>query len=229
MSAVISSSSRALVRRQPLVRQQLRRYADSTADKAKQTAEKAKDTASTAASTASTAASTATTKASEGLTKVSSSASSAASSAAAKASSTLNSVTGRVDRLVKLAQSMVPPTVYYSKVGLELTKMVFQGQKMNMPTVQQFQSYFTSLRSRLSNPSALVNQTVNSASKTAEQTAQTAANNPEALLQRIRNVDNATLAKGGVLFAEVLGFFTVGEMIGRLKLIGYHGEVHHEH
>jgi len=30
---------------------------------------------------------------------------------------------------------------------------------------------------------------------------------------------------GGVLVAECLGFFTVGEMIGRFKLIGYHGEV----
>jgi len=33
----------------------------------------------------------------------------------------------------------------------------------------------------------------------------------------------------GVVGAEVLGFFTVGEMIGKMKLVGYHGEVHHEH
>lgn len=33
----------------------------------------------------------------------------------------------------------------------------------------------------------------------------------------------------GVLGAEVLGFFTVGEMIGRMKLVGYRGDTrHHE-
>ena len=31
-----------------------------------------------------------------------------------------------------------------------------------------------------------------------------------------------------VITAEVLGFFTVGEMIGRMKLVGYHGTIHHD-
>jgi len=29
--------------------------------------------------------------------------------------------------------AMIPPTVYYSKVALELSKLVFQGQKMSPP------------------------------------------------------------------------------------------------
>jgi F-type H+-transporting ATPase subunit g len=41
----------------------------------------------------------------------------------------------------------------------------------------------------------------------------------------VRNVNRTQALAGGVLFAECLGFFTVGEMIGRFKLIGYHGEV----
>ena len=37
------------------------------------------------------------------------------------------------------------------------------------------------------------------------------------------------MATLGVIAAEVLGFFTVGEMIGRLKVVGYTGDVvHHE-
>ena len=40
----------------------------------------------------------------------------------------------------------------------------------------------------------------------------------------IRGVSNAPLAAAGVVAAECLGFFTVGEMIGRFKLVGYHGE-----
>ena len=52
---------------------------------------------------------------------------------------------------------------------------------------------------------------------------------PERILSAIRNVDRRQLASGGVIFAEVLGFFTVGEMVGRMKLVGYRGDrEHHE-
>lgn len=47
--------------------------------------------------------------------------------------------------------------------------------------------------------------------------------------QQLRNLSRTQVVAGGVVLAECLGFFTVGEMIGRLKLIGYHGEVHHAH
>lgn len=49
---------------------------------------------------------------------------------------------------------------------------------------------------------------------------------PESILSRIRNLDRAQLVSGGVLLAEVLGFFTVGEMIGRMKMVGYRGDTH---
>lgn len=32
----------------------------------------------------------------------------------------------------------------------------------------------------------------------------------------------------GVIAAEVLGFFTVGEMLGRFKIVGYRGTPAHE-
>jgi F-type H+-transporting ATPase subunit g len=47
--------------------------------------------------------------------------------------------------------------------------------------------------------------------------------------QQVRNISRTQVVAGGVLLAECLGFFTVGEMIGRFKLIGYHGEVHAHH
>jgi F-type H+-transporting ATPase subunit g len=52
---------------------------------------------------------------------------------------------------------------------------------------------------------------------------------PEGILSSVRNVNSQQLAAVGVVAAEVLGFFTIGTMIGRLKIVGYHGEVHHEH
>jgi len=42
-------------------------------------------------------------------------------------------------------------------------------------------------------------------------------------------MDTAQLVGLGVIGAELLGFFTVGEMIGRMKLIGYRGETGAHH
>jgi len=88
-----------------------------------------------------------TSKASEGLTKVTSSASESAGSGASGTASQ-----GRMGRMVSSVQcklcnpqcvsivtenvspiAMIPPAVYYSRVGLELAKLVFQGQKMSPP------------------------------------------------------------------------------------------------
>ena len=52
---------------------------------------------------------------------------------------------------------------------------------------------------------------------------------PEAMLNSVRNVNRQQMITLGVIGAETLGFFTVGTMLGRLKVVGYHGEVHHEH
>jgi F-type H+-transporting ATPase subunit g len=81
-----------------------------------------------------------------------------------------------------------------------------------------FQSYFQSLLKGFRNPSSLFSQAQQSGGAT-----------PEGVLSQIRNINRAQLAYGGVVLAEVLGFFTVGEMIGRFKLVGYRGEkqVHH--
>jgi F-type H+-transporting ATPase subunit g len=79
-------------------------------------------------------------------------------------------------------------------------------------SVSTFQTYFQNLWKQLQNPGAFLSSLVRSA-------------NP----QQIRNLSRTQVAAGGVLLAECLGFFTVGEMIGRFKLIGYHGETHAAH
>lgn len=118
------------------------------------------ETASSAASKAKETASNVTSKASEGLTRVQESAGSVASSAGSAASTAAAGVQGRVGRLVSTVQctfgqisqidsvcpptecwtdlsciALIPPTVYYSKVGLELGKLVVHGQKMAPPYV----------------------------------------------------------------------------------------------
>lgn len=85
--------------------------------------------------------------------------------------------------------------------------------------VATFQSYFQNALKSLRNPGSLLQ----SFSKSVP------AATPEGVIGSIRNINTAQVASGAVVFAEVLGFFTIGEIIGRWKLVGYRGEVAHEH
>lgn len=81
-----------------------------------------------------------------------------------------------------------------------------------------FQSYFSRALGAIKNPGALL-----------QSTASTTANAPASAAQTARNISTAQVAGAAVLLAEVLGFFTVGEMIGRFKLVGYHGDTGAHH
>ncbi|KAK5451900.1 ATP synthase subunit G atp20 [Exophiala xenobiotica] len=97
--------------------------------------------------------------------------------------------------------------------------MVVKGQSMAPPSTAQFQSYFQPLINMARNPRSI----------TSTMSSMTNSVNPESALSTVRNVNSQQLTTAAIVFAQVLGFFTVGEMIGRMKLVGYHGEVHHEH
>ncbi|KIW90050.1 uncharacterized protein Z519_09481 [Cladophialophora bantiana CBS 173.52] len=158
-------------------------------------------------------------KASEGLSRVTSSAGSAISKVGSSAYGALSKVGGRTGRVISFVESLIPPTIYYSRVGWELARIVFKNQQMAPPSVAQFQSYFQPLINVFRNP-ASISSSASSAFK---------AVNPDAVLGTIRNANRSQLTTVGIIFAQVVGFFTVGEMIGRMKIVGYHGEPHHEH
>jgi F-type H+-transporting ATPase subunit g len=80
-------------------------------------------------------------------------------------------------------------------------------------SVEVFQSYLNSYLQFLRNPSSIL-------SGTGFQFV-----NP---LRYLRTISNQQLATAGVILAEVIGFFTVGEIIGKFKIIGYRSsEVKH--
>ncbi|KAF7713608.1 Uncharacterized protein PECH_002520 [Penicillium ucsense] len=163
---------------------------------------------SEAASKAGQSASNAASKAQDGLSKATAAAGPALSNAAAA----LRKVGGPVGKVVKFVDSMIPPTIYYSRVGLELGKLVFRGQKMSPPNMATFQSYFEPLMNVMRNPAAIKNLQMPS---------------PQGMLNRVRNANAKEIALFGVTAAEIIGFFTVGEMIGRMNIVGYRGEVAH--
>ena len=141
MSAPMSSSRTIIRQSRNILRQNQYRQASSTTEKAGEAASKAKETVSTNVS-----------KASEGLSKVQSSASSTITNAASSAQAALGRVGGRTGRLIRFVEcehkwllwyvtwtnhgtAMIPPTIYYSRVGLELGRLMAQHQKMTPPWV----------------------------------------------------------------------------------------------
>jgi F-type H+-transporting ATPase subunit g len=145
------SATRAVLRQASRVTGRTARRFESTTAKA---TEAAKDTASKASQTATEYKS----KASEGLSRVTSSAGPAISGAAKSVGNALGRIGGRTGRLIAFVESVyfkkrlherlyvflnsiangpstgqIPPAIYYARVGLELSKLVFQGQKMTPP------------------------------------------------------------------------------------------------
>lgn len=190
--------------------------ASSTASRASEAASKAQE----AAAKYTAAASEYSAKAAQGLSRVTSSAGPVIAGAAKGLANSLGKVGGRTGRLVAFVEKQVPGAIYYSKVASELAKIVFQGQKMSPPSLTTVQSYWQNALKSVQNPAAR-NALIETVSK--------AAQSPATILQRVQNVSRAQLVSGGVVAAECIGFFTVGEMIGRFKLIGYHGDKHAAH
>lgn len=138
----------------------------------------------------------------------------AVSGAAKSVSNALGRIGGRTGKLIAFFERQIPQAIYYGRVGLELSKLVFQGQKMAPPPVSTFQQYFQSVVKSVRDPSRLLSG---------------AASTPSSIISNLRSLNAAQLAAGGVVFAEVLGFFTVGEMIGRMKIVGYRGDTGAHH
>ncbi|CAK7203414.1 ATP synthase subunit G atp20 [Sporothrix eucalyptigena] len=161
-------------------------------------------TATDAAAKARQTAADVTSKASQGLTRVTAAAGPALAGAARGLTTALGRVGGRTGRLINFVERQTPFVVYYSRVGLELGRLVFRGQKMAPPPLATFQAAFQNAWVQLQSPTKLI---------------QTATG----FVKSVRSLTPAQLAAGGVLAAELLGFFTVGEIVGRFKLIGYRG------
>ncbi|KAG0642573.1 mitochondrial ATP synthase g subunit-domain-containing protein [Tuber brumale] len=188
--------------RSPAVRQLAsRRFASTTAESASQTASqaasKAQDAAKQTAAKAQDAAKFAASK---------------LMSAASGLGNSLGKVGGRTGQLIKGVESLIPPTIYYARVAKEFSKLVFYGQKMSPPNVETFQKTFSPIIDMLKNPRALMNLVSTSP-----------ALKPTSILDQLKQFTPKEYAQAGVLTAEVIGFYTVGKMIGRRKIVGYRG------
>jgi F-type H+-transporting ATPase subunit g len=86
--------------------------------------------------------------------------------------------------------------------------------------VQTFQTYFQPVTNALRHPASLFTRT----------TTESSTLQPSNILSQARNMNVQQLAAVGIVLAEVVGFFSVGEMLGRLKIVGYRSSApHSEH
>lgn len=186
-----------------LYRQQLlsvpRRFASSTASS---TAQSASNATNNAAATASANAA----KAKEHAAQFAGKAAEALGKAGEKFVKVAAQTEGRTGQLLRTIETTIPKAIYYGKVGLELSRLVFNGQKMSPPDLATFQSVLRPLL----NPAHV-------------------ANLARSAIVSVRSVSSKEVAAYGVLGAEILGFFTVGEIIGRRKLVGYRGNAPAQH
>ncbi|KAF8427683.1 mitochondrial ATP synthase g subunit-domain-containing protein [Tirmania nivea] len=126
---------------------------------------------------------------------------------ASNALAALGKMGGRTGGLVKKVESLVPPTKNAFLVAKELSKTVWRERQMSPPSLTEFithlqffpATFYTNILPILTNPTALR-----------------------------RTLSNREALKNGcIIAAEVLGFFTVGEMIGRRKIVGFRGKIEH--
>ena len=117
---------------------------------------------------------------------------------------------------------LVPKVTYYSQVALEVGKFVVNTRGMNPPSSAVFQSYLGNAlkTARSSIASAVALPGASSASS------QSAASASSAALQSARSFSRAQITSAAVVVAEVIGFFTIGEMLGRFKVVGYRSTEH---
>jgi len=169
-----------------VTRRQASTSTNEAAQKAQQAASKAQEQAAVAAQ-----------KGLEGLKM--------AGNAAAGMLAAVSKMGGPAAKVAKKIESLIPPTVYYSKVGLEMGKIVFRARSMAPPSLETMQATWKQIYAQ---------------SKTFE------LNHAVQWAQSLTKKDAAAV---GVVVAEVIGFFTVGEIIGKRKLVGYRGKVEHAH
>lgn len=114
-----------------------------------------------------------------------------------------NTTWSRVNSLANKTQDLVNKTVYWSKVSLELGKYMWVKEGMSPPTVETFKKVYTQ-------------DFVNYYAKFKQYCEQ-----PRQAIPKILALGKNDYIRGGAAVVQVLGFFSLGEIIGRRHVYGY--------
>lgn len=123
-------------------------------------------------------------------------------------SAIISKATGFVNNIASKSTKLANTVTYWSKVGAELGKTVYKQEGLAPPNVQQFQ------------------QVYQNAVKFVKSSSQ-----QQAFLEKVSQFqpNRANGIKAAVYGTHLLAFFSIGEIIGRRKIVGYPSFGHAEH
>ncbi|QLL34532.1 hypothetical protein HG536_0G03940 [Torulaspora globosa] len=100
---------------------------------------------------------------------------------------------------VSKTSRLATKTVYYGKVGAELSKQVYLKEGLQPPSVADFQKVYSQLYKNLLHYSV----------------------KPKEVLGLLKSLGKNDVVKYGSYAIQIVGFYSVGEIIGRRHLVGY--------
>ncbi|KAK9234956.1 mitochondrial ATP synthase g subunit-domain-containing protein [Lipomyces kononenkoae] len=113
--------------------------------------------------------------------------------------STLNGLVARANAAVANVKKLADSGIYWSKVVAEVSKQVYLKESFAPPTLAQFRSTFNGFHGTVLPYFAT----------------------PEAFISGVKSVTGATVFKFVGYSIQLFGAFSLGEIIGRRKIVGY--------
>lgn len=117
--------------------------------------------------------------------------------------SSTSSKPSAVANVTAKAQAALNTSLYYTKVTGELLKYVWVHENLSPPTMQQIQRTFTT------DAKALFEKALESSK------------DPKALQAKVLSWTKNDYIVGGAAIVQLLGLFSLGEIIGRRHIYGY--------
>lgn len=121
--------------------------------------------------------------------------------------STVAKAQNAVQGLVEKVTVNVNKSIYWSKVTGELAKQIYLKEKLSPPSIAEFQSVYQTLYKK----------------------ALEYATKPKEVLSFAKNLSKNDFLNYGAIGVQIVGLFSLGEIIGRRQLVGYpqFGSSHH--
>ncbi|CCH40884.1 ATP synthase subunit g, mitochondrial [Wickerhamomyces ciferrii] len=113
--------------------------------------------------------------------------------------STASKATNAAQGFVEKITANVNKAVYWSKVTGELAKQVYLKEKLSPPSIADFQTVYTTLYKQVLQLST----------------------KPKEVLSFAKNFGKNEALNYGSLAIQLLGLFSLGEIIGRRQIVGY--------
>lgn len=116
----------------------------------------------------------------------------------------LGRLQGLANTAVLKGNLLFTKSIFYGKVAAEVSKQIYVKEGLKPPSVNEFKTVYNNLYKQALQYSV----------------------NPMSVLNCVKNIKKPEAIKYGSYFVQFLGFYSLGQIIGRRKLIGYKNYSH---